>query len=409
MTSHKRPAARDQKANPHFSYYLYSNSTPVDSSHPVWRQPLPLSRHFSGKKDEVSISYADYFGAVRTFFENRGLEIISRAATQTLQQTVTPEDIYEIRIRLEKHGEFYHPARIEVPAGQQSIYFVLNVAVSETGIRTIIEEYRNLKRLNDGFPLSFLPKVYGYGEVATAGNRKLSMFLAQWFEGYNEFHLSKDLSDNSEKISVWDEAGSRFFLATEQQAEVYRQAAKILAYYYNVETFEQIFAWHHAAGDFVLRLENNAVDLKLITVRRYAPLLKNSGQLETNQKDAELILQALLLFFLSLSIRMRLDRLDGVGDITWADSRAVPAILEGFLEGLALKPQIPEMPDAIDQCFRYYLSVCSREDLFELTAAVANEFDPRSAETPIVRQHLKEHVDSLYRSIELFLHTQYMS
>jgi hypothetical protein len=258
--------------------------------------------------------------------------------------------------------------------------------------------------LNDGFPLSFLPKVYGFGEVVTGGNRKLSMFLAQWFQGYNEFHLSKDLSDNSEKISVWDEAGSRFFLSAEQQAEICRQAAKILAYYYNVETFEQIFAWHHAAGDFVLRIDSNVVDLKLVTVRRYAPLLQDLNRPENGDKGPETILQALLLFFLGLSIRMRLDRLDGVGDITWADARVVPAILEGFFEGLTLKPQIPELPEAIDQCFGYYLSVCSQEDLFELTAAVANEFDPRSAETPIVRQHLKEHVDSLYRSLELFLH-----
>jgi len=390
--------------NPKFYYYLYDARTPVDGDHPVWRQPLPLSRNFSGKKDEISISHGDYFNAVRTFFENRGLEILSRAAALHLQQKVRPEDIREIRIRLEKHGEFYHPARIEVPVRQHSVFFVLNVAVSETGIRAINEEYRNLKRLNDGFPLSVLPQVYGFGQVATAGNRKLPMFLGQWFEGYNEFHISRDRSDNSEKIIVWGDAGKRFFLSTEQYAYVYRQAARILAYYYNVATFEQVFAWHHAAGDFIVRIENAVVDLKLITVRRYAPLIQNLNHPETSVKSPEMILQALLLFFLGLSIRMRLDRLDGVGDVTWADSRAVPATLEGFFEGLALKPRIPELPDAIDQCFGYYLSLCSQQDLFELTAAVANEFSPRSAETPIVKQHLEEHAESLHRSIELFLH-----
>ena len=212
------------------------------------------------------------------------------------------------------------------------------------------------------------------------------------------------MSDNAEKIIVWDDAGSRFFLSTEQHSELYRQAARILAYYYNVETLEQIFAWHHAAGDFIVRIENAVVDLKLITVRRYTPLIQNLKSPENSVKGPEMILQALLLFFLGLSIRMRLDRLDGVGDITWADSRAVPATLEGFFEGLALKPQIPELPAAIDQCFGYYLSVCSQEDLFELTEAVANEFYSRSAETPIVKQHLEAHVESLHRSIELFLH-----
>jgi len=230
------------------------------------------------------------------------------------------------------------------------------------------------------------------------------MFLGQWFEGYNEFHISRDMSDHSEKIIVWDDAGRHYFLSTELELELYRQSARILAYYYNAEIFEQIFAWHHAAGDFIVRIENGLLDLKLITVRRYAPLIQNLNHSENSTQGPEMILQALLLFLLGLSIRMRLDRLDGVGDITWASSRVVPAILEGFFEGLALKPQIPELPDAIDQCFGYYLSVCSQEDLFELTAAVANEFNPRSAETPIVKQNLKEHVDSLYWSRELFLH-----
>ncbi len=390
--------------NPIFSYYLYSDATPVDSHHAIWRQPLPLSRNFSGKKNEISISHGDYFSAVRTFFENRGLEILFRAAARQLQQKVKPEDIREIRIRLEKHGEFYHPARIEVPLRQQSIFFVLNVAVSDNGIRAINQEYRNIIRLNDGFPLALLPQVYGFGEVVTAGNRKLPMFLGQWFESYNEFHISRDSSDNTEKIIVWDGAGDRFFFSPEQHSALYRQAARILAYYYNVETLEQIFAWHHAAGDFIVRIENAVVDLKLITVRRYAPLIQNLNHPENSVKGPEIILQALLLFFLGLSIHMRLDRLDGVGDITWADSRAVTATLEGFFEGLALKPQTPKLPDAIDQCFGYYLSVCSQEDLFELTEAVATKSYSRSVETPIVKQHLEEHVESLHRSIELFLH-----
>ena len=385
-----------------FSHFLYNNPRPVDSNHPVWGQPLPLTRDFSRQKDAISISHGDYFGAVRSFFENRGLEILSRAAAQELQQTVNPEDIREIRIRLEKHGEFYHPARIEVPFGQRSIFFALNVAISETGIRTINDEFQNLKRLNNDFSLSFLPQVYGFGEVALAAGRKFPMFLGQWFEGYNEFHISRDRANHSPKIIVWGDAGRQFYVSTEQQSELYRQAARILTYYYNVETFEQIYAWHHAAGDFIVRLENAVVDLKLISVRRYVPLLKNSGRLKTKPPKTELILQALLLFFLNLSIRMRLDRLDGVGDIIWAESRVVPATLEGFFEGLALKADIPELPDTVNQCFGYYLSLCSKKDLLELAEAVVSGFSPRAPETPIVKQHIDTHVASLYQSIRQF-------
>ena len=115
-----------------------------------------------------------------------------------------PQDIREIHIWLEKHGEFYHPARIDVLALDQKVSFVLNVAVSETGIKTIKKEYHCLTKLNDEFSLCFLPEVYGFGEVASRGGRKIRMFLGHWFEGYNEFHVSRDPSDTRNKIQVWD-------------------------------------------------------------------------------------------------------------------------------------------------------------------------------------------------------------
>ena len=376
--------------------------TPVSDDHAVWHQPLPLSRRFYIKNDAISISHGEYFLAARKFIENNDFDIISKALSRRLQRKVQPADIHKIQIGLEKHGEFYHPARIKVFARQQSISFVLNVAVSETGIRIIEGEYRNLKKLNDEFSLSFLPQVYGFGETTTAGKRKISMFLGEWFEGFREFHVSRDPSDNTDKIFVWDGPSSRYCLSSQQQAEIYRQAARILAYYYNLETFEQIFPWHHASGDFIVRIENAVPELKLISVRRYDSLFRDLNPQKNRNQDAELILQALLLFFLSLSIRMRLDRMDGVGEIIWAGHRAVPSTLEGFLEGLSLKPQIPLLPDAIDRCFRYYLSVCTKEDVFELSQAMVNEFNPISPETPIVKQYLNEHVAVLSRTLETF-------
>jgi hypothetical protein len=73
------------------------------------------------------------------------------------------------------------------------------------------------------------------------------------------------------------------------------------------------------------------------------------------------------------------------------------------LEGLSLKPQIPLLPDAIDRCFRYYLSVCTKEDVYELSQAMVNELNPMSPETPIVKQYLDEHVAVLSRTLDTFL------
>ena len=185
----------------------------------------------------------------------------------------------------------------------------------------------------------------------------------------------------------------------EQSADFYRQAAGILTYYYNVESFEQILSWHHGAGDFVVNIDNGDLDVKLVSARGYAPLFTNSTHLKNGENDVELILQALLIFFLNLTVRMRLDRYDGVGDIVWADGPAVQSTLAGFFDGLALKPSVASMPDSLDKCFRYYLSVCTVEDLYELSNASVKTFHRRAPEVRVVKQHLKEHVEELNRAI----------
>ncbi|MEJ2170860.1 MAG: hypothetical protein P8X90_35670 [Desulfobacterales bacterium] len=386
------------KPKPQFSYFVSHGNVSVTSRSPIWQQPLPVNRSLSPAAGDRPPSYGDYFTAVRTFLENTGGEFVSHAIQERSEPETKPVKIRRIRVNLEKHGEFYHPAHLQVLTGHQEISFVLNVAVSETGIRHIMDEYRCLQKLNSEFDHSFLPRVYGIGEVTAAGNRRIRMFLGQWFEDYHEFHLTRSSSDNKSRIAVWLPRNNRFFLSLEQSRELYRQAARILAYYYDVETFLHISAWHHAAGDFIVRVNAAGLDVKLITVRRYTPLLTNVESLE-NTESPELILQALLIFFLKLSIRTRLDRLDGVGDMVWAEPASVGPTLAGFAEGLALKPPVRALPDTIERCFRYYLSVCSRQDLYDLIDAVAKSYHPDTAEHRLLRRNIDEHVETLSGAI----------
>ena len=138
---------------------------------------------------------------------------------------------------------------------KHSYKFVVNVAISAAGRDCIEREYNCLKRLGNDFSFSSIPEVYGYGKTCVKeGGHTISMFLGQWFEGFNEFHISHDKADNKYKILVWDSEKGNYFLSPDNTLELYRQAAMILTGYYNIETFEQIFPWHHAAGDFVIRL-----------------------------------------------------------------------------------------------------------------------------------------------------------
>jgi hypothetical protein len=389
---------------PRFKFFLSSRNNPVREGDFVWSTPIPLSRHPSDRTFEpdsdIFINHGDYYTAARNFLQKDRYAIITQTVSQYLYRNITADEIEEIRIFLDKHGEFYHPAKVEAVLQAVKIPFVLNVAVTDVGKQYAQREYRLLKRLNTQYPDSFIPKVYALDSVFTKMDQvETRMFLGEWFEGFNEFHMSLDPSDGKCKIIVWDHEHGNFFLTPHQTMELYRQAAKILTYYYNVETFEQIFSWHHAAGDFVLTCQKDDIELKLVTVRQYRSMFENTIVSESIKPDSELILEALLVFFLNMAIKMRIDRLDGVGDIVWSDDSALKGILKGFFEALALKPEISVFEEPLNDGFRQHLLSCSHADFFDLNHAIVHTYPLKAPEVPVIRQHLEKHVEGLYNSI----------
>jgi len=359
---------------------------------------LPLQRNRSnlkpGTKDRLSASYGEYFRAVRKFLEKDQFELISVAVSQQIGRKINPEKITEISVCLEKHGAFYHPARIGVGGDDFYTAFVLNVAVSKVGRDCIEKEYHFLKKLNHVVPESFIPKVYGRAEMRLKDDQKIGMFLGEWFDGYHEFHISRDPADNTQKIKVWNPERGGFYLSPTQSLELYRQASRILTCCYNVETTEQIFSWHHGSGDFVVKLEKDVIDVKLITVRRYDSAVKDMDG------DTEMILNALLVFFLSLTIRMRFDRMNGVGEIVWSDDFVVAATVKGFFDGLSPKHQIELIPGPIDRCFKYYLEYCTDSELLEISQTIVNAYHPEAEERPVINQNLEKHLETVRRTFK---------
>jgi len=389
---------------PRFKYFLSNVKNPVQKGNPLWSAPIPLSRQQSANAFEsngdIFINYGECFLAARDFLERDRYEIITQSVSQYLNRNIAPDEIEEIRIFFDKHGAFYHPAKIEIVLKVVKIPFVLNVAVTDVGKQCAQREYRLLKMLNTDYPDSFVPNVYAQGTVFTNTDQvETVMFLGEWFEGFSEFHMSIDPDDEKYKIMVWDHEHGNFFLTIHQTKELYRQAAKILTFYYNVETFEQISSWHHAAGDFVLTCQKGDIELKLVTVRQYRSMYENNITSESVEPDSELILEALLVFFLNMTIKMRIDRLDGVGDIVWSDDVAIKGILKGFFEALALKPLFRMFSEPLAHCFRQHLLSCSRVDIFDLNHAIVHTYPLNSPEISVIQQHLEKHVEDLYNSI----------
>ena len=210
--------------------------------------------------------------------------------------------------------------------------------------------------------------------------------------GYNEFHIH--CGDNqTQSLRIWGPA-KRIALASKQKRLLYHRVAEILTYYYNLETFEQIFPWHHGAGDFVVRLSDTDLDLRLITVRGYSSLV------ETNGTDLITILNALLRFFLHLSLRTRIDRLDGTGDLVWADDTAVEGTVSGFFDGLAHKGHFSEGQESPVTLMRYYLSRLSQADLTETLEDILRAYPHQSPERHLMASCLIDHAKVLFGCIK---------
>lgn len=392
--------------DPKITFHLPDSEQPVTPDHPLWDTPVPVTRESvvtsTPPVHGAGISHADYFLAARAFFQENQYRHIRKALAMIRQPAQVADEIDAVRITLSKHGAFYHPARVAVLLqGSRSIAFVLNVAVTESGIETIRTEYECLRRLNNESPSDDLPRVFARGQILSGGGNAIHMFLGEWFDGYSEFHLSIDPSDRYQKIIVWDAEAGHTFLAPEQELALYTRAARVMTHYYNLESFEQIFPWHMAAGDFVIKPGETDVDLKLITVRGYKPIFKDPQDPDITDKSPHTILEALLMFFLNLSIRLRLDRLDGVGEIVWADDLALHGTLAGCMQALAEPPPLPSLPDTPARCFAYYLHSCSRTDLINRSRAIIRTFHPQSPEINVIDTHLSDNIDALQGAIAL--------
>ena len=346
--------------------------------------PMRLTRFGTDPPPGPVLTYGKYFKGIKEVISKDDFALLVEATGEQLAKDITASDIEEILIYAEKHGSDYHPGRIEVIVGYVCATFVMNVAVTSRGEARLCREFEVLKYLNSKYDFHFLPRTYFQGETLLPS---MSMFLADWFQGYHEFHLSMD-EEGFSKLILWDTEKNPCQLSRQQAWQIYYQAARILTLYYDIETFEQIYPWHHAAGDFIVKAQGESIEVKLVTARQYASMIERS--------EGILVHDAMLFFLLNLSLRMRLDRLDGVGSLAWADDDCVGATLEGFMEGLRIKQAKGFIDEGFVNGFMQYVQSFAKEDLSYRFHALINACDPAAPDIPVIKENLKRHVSKFY-------------
>ncbi len=377
---------------PEFFFFLEDGDTPVCPGDDVWRRRLPLDRAISPERaPQTDVpSTGDYFSTLSAFLaQDRGRYLVEALPGDVL--ATCPQSV-PVHIHLVKHGAFYHPALVRIQIGGRCVYRVANVAVSAQGRTVIAEEVAALRHLQ-ALGEDILPQVYGVAE--NIGPHKMAVFLADWLDGFCEWHLTGDGADQlCRRVVVWDPVLGQYDLSPAQTADLFRRTAAAHTRLYDVTTSAHVSRWHHGAGDFIVRPSGDAgVDVRLISVRRHAPLMDPARLLPED------LIDTLLLFMVDLTLKNRVDRMDGVGSMALYETPAVAWTVEGFFDGLAHQVRSGRLPADFAQGFHAVIAALKEDDIRQLTAALVERLPAGSEARLLYDRHGRAHATALSTAI----------
>lgn len=355
--------------------------------------PLPWGLNAEGR----ILTYGAYFDALITLLSRDDYQFLRSALSRLLGRAIRLPEIQELTVISQKHGACYHVAQVRTRIAERLYALVVNSAVGSARQALLVSEFGLLRELNRRFPLGFIPSVFALGTSSCrlAGGSPLAFqsFLGEWFDGYHEFHLSRLRVEDLPLLKIWDGHSEQPFLNVAESRSLYHEAALILTAYYDPVSSSQIYPWHHAAGDFVVMRGEGGLQLRLITVRGYFSLI-------TDRPDLSDKWIPLVHFFLNMSLRMRLDRLDGTGELAWAGADCLQGVISGFLEGWQQKAAkdgaLPRTSEVVG-----VLRSFAADEWLSFADLVLRDGLEEADELGFLRPRLEEHASSLREALRV--------
>jgi hypothetical protein len=380
----------------HFRFLLSDPHGDIELSPENLKQPFLISP----EKPHPFLSLADYFGALHSFVLHDDGDILRIVfKKQGLPADINLSDISEIIIRSEKHGAFYHIASVEIIGLEEKIKFAVTTALSESAKTSLHEEYFILQKLSE-ITADFIPEIYCKESIewtTDSGSEEFFMVSGEWFGTNHEWHASDDAESGDCKIQIWDYEKGYRFLSDVESYELLRQVAYILTLYYDQKSFCQIYPWHHGAGDFVVAAEPGAISVKLITARQYEPLVQFDQAEEADR------LVATIHFLLNLALRIRLDRLDGVGKPVWFGVFTVHAAVAGFFAGLAATQAKDRLMIGPVTEFLEIMQSFDTQEIFEMYESLLEIYAEEDQDDfRLIQAELADHASELHETLQEF-------
>ncbi len=378
---------------PPIGCFIATGSKPVELCAESGRMAIPGER-LPGAEP---LRYGQYLGSVARLLRENSYRLLRRLLKSQPEPAPPLESASAIELISEKHGALYSVSRLRVSFPGHVRSFAVNCAFSPEQQAFLTVETKLLSKLNSKFRLPYLPRSILCVKQSMEGHPDgsgLMLSFAGWFEDHHEFHLSQVATGGAPAIMVWDNARTKRLLSAAEAEQIYAEASGILTLYLDTRSFSQIHPWHHGAGDFIVNRGQSTPSLRLITVRGYRSLL-------APQSDCSDKMLGALHFFMNMGIRMRIDRLDGTGDLAWAGSQSLAGVIRGFTWAWGAKSSEESNLPKAHEIFSLFLSLSTDERL-AFTQAVARDGQVEAGEGDFLFSHLPRHVVELSNALVQF-------
>jgi len=311
----------------------------------------PLEKH-------PFMTLGDFFDSIMTFLiDGNGYQLKDIIKTKR-GEVLLLEEVIQLIIRYEKYGILYHILSIEVESVDFREKFALSAAQFPDAKLSLEKEYNLFSRLNQRFGFSYIQHVYQKSEMIIKRGDDIETFLimmSNWFEGYHEWHFIGD-KDNAESVIIWDMEKGYRSLPIKDIMKIIFEASKVLTLYYDPVTFHRIYPWHHGAGDFVVKLNEKDSNVRLISVRGYEPISQFLKRKSISPVDA------IIFFLIEMTVKMRIDKQEGMGNPIWSGNFILPSIIGGFIEAIQVKEDEGNFPGLTTKELLAHLKGISRRD-----------------------------------------------
>ena len=351
-------------------YVFSSPQGDIEANSNILSLPLKLSL----EEEHKWIKLKDYFDIIFHFIEKR-LDLA---------------DVKEIIIRSEKYGRFYNVASVELKEKAKNKRYAVLFAIGKFAKKLEKEFYLTRQlRQRRRYSKEYLTKYYFLDQIEI-NKEKISLIIAEWLDGYYEWHITEDGN-----ICVWDTKKGYYLLKSSACYDLYKKCAFLLTYFFDPNTYCQIYPWHHSAGDFVLK-EGRIINVKLTTVRNYEPVFSTT--------DNTFPYLGLVYFLLNMSMKMRLDKKDGTGQVLIAPKIFVKYTIEGFIEGLkALVSEGLLSKKQKDDLIRI-LKLFNKNELLLLFYSMLEHYNQEDPlDIPVILQNAEDHINYLYHCLQTHL------